>query len=80
MPRTILDEHKERNMKIVEVIWGKKAALGLSTEDVAIKSGISSHTLYRRRNRPEEFTLGELIKLCRTLNVPIEELRGAIRY
>ena len=52
------------NEKIVALIWGTAAAAGLTTEELGAKAKISRSRIYARRS----------------LNIPIDELREAIRY
>jgi len=37
-------------------------------------------TLCRRLQKPGDFTVDELLDLCRKYHVPIDELRAALRY
>ena len=47
---------------------------------VAKKMEMGEGTLRRRKAEPETITVGELIKMGKLLNIPIEDLRAAIRY
>lgn len=79
MPRVNLGRNIA-NEKIVTLIWGTAVARGLNDEKLSAKAHMSRATVYRRRSKPEDLTLGELRALGRALNIPIEELREAIRY
>lgn len=68
------------NEKIVALIWGTAAAAGLTTEELGAKAKISRSRIYARKNKPEDLTLRELRSIGRALNIPIDELREAIRY
>ena len=47
---------------------------------LAEKAGMTPQTLRARKKSPQDFSLKELLKLGRALDIPIEELRDAIRY
>lgn len=77
--RNIADE------KIVALIWGAASANKLTNTGICEKVSrgtfrLTRQTLANRKKNPEDFTLGELRRLGRALNIPIEELRQAIRY
>jgi DNA-binding Xre family transcriptional regulator len=64
--------------KIVALLYGAMETEGVQKRDVAAALGMTTATLLRRRKSPLDFTLGELQKACRTLHIPIEDLRSAI--
>lgn len=79
MPRTKpLIEKKGEAM--VTLLWGTMALQETSAAAVAKKAHIDPSKLSRRKKKPEDFTLGELLDLGRALHIPIEELRAALRY
>ncbi len=80
MPRTKLHEHLHKHDRLVRLIWGAMAAEGLSVSDMEDRTGISRARLYKRRAKPEDFTIEEITRLGRNLGIPIEELRQSIRY
>lgn len=78
MPKTKLGRPKPS--KVVETIWGRAAALGISTPQLAESSGMVSSKLYRRKASPGTFTLDELTRIGRCLDIPIDDLRQCLRY
>lgn len=78
MPRTILD--KKENEALAVLVNGYIYKEGGTLAKGAEKTGLSRATLCRRLAKPGEFTVDELLKLCRMYHVPIEELRAALRY
>lgn len=64
--------------KVVELLYGAMEREGLQKRDVAAALGMTTATLLRRKKSPLDFTLGELQKACRTLHIPIDDLRSAI--
>ena len=80
MPRTKLDDYNGKWEGVVCLIWGKMAAMNLSVNDLSEKTQIKRGVLYRRKKKPEEFTLGELTSICRSLHIPIEDVRSCVRY
>lgn len=79
MPRVNLGRNIA-NEKLVALIWGQAAVLGLSTPQLGEKARISRSKIYELKKTPEDMSLGELRRIGRALNIPIEDLREAIRY
>lgn len=79
MPRVNLGK-KPDDEALVSLLWGRQAAMGMSIGTMAEKAGMTPQTLRARKKNPQEFSLAELKKLGRALQVPIEDLRAAIRY
>lgn len=67
---------------IKALILERKNAYRLSDEEMAEKMGVSRGTYQRRIHRQStaDWPLGQITKLCRALDVPIEQLRDATRY
>ena len=79
MPRvTYLDTKNPTEDKIVTLLYGALEREGVQKQELAEALGMKPHTLLRRRKSPLDFTLGELQKACRTLHIPIDDLRSAI--
>lgn len=79
MPRVkYLSTVNPTEQKVVELLYGAMEREGLQKRDVAAALGMTTATLLRRRKSPLDFTLGELQKACRTLHIPIDDLRSAI--
>lgn len=79
MPRTKpLIERKGE--EIVALLWGTMALQGTSAAAVAKKAKIDPATLSRRKKKPEDFTVGELMALGRALAIPVDTLRQALKY
>lgn len=79
MPRVNLGR-KPNDEALVSLLWGRQAAAGMSIGTMAEKAGMTPQTLRARKKSPQDFSLSELLKLGRALNIPIEDLRNAIRY
>lgn len=79
MPRVNLGRNIA-NEKLIALIWGQAAVLGLSTTQLGAKAQISRSKIYELKKTPEDMSLGELRRIGRALNIPIEDLREAIRY
>ena len=79
MPRVkYLSTVNQTEQKVEELLYGAMEREGLQRRDVAAALGMTTATLLRRRKSPLDFTLGELQKACRTLHIPIDDLRSAI--
>lgn len=78
MPRTRFDKKKNEALGVLVngYIYKEGGTLATGSE----KTGISRATLCRRLAKPGDFTIDELLDLCRKYHVPIDELRAAIRY
>ena len=78
MPRTKFD--KPKRDALMELILGRKAALKMSEEEMASKSGICRSTLRVRLNgSSDKLTVGDLKAFSKALDIPIEEIRQAIK-
>lgn len=79
MPRVNLGR-KGNEEALVSLLWGRQAAAGISVSQMAEKAGMTPQTLRTRKKSPQDFSLKELLALGRALNIPIEDIRTAIRY
>ena len=77
MPRTRFD--KKKNQELAILLNGCVHAFGGSIQEAAEKLGMGRKTLGRRLAKPGDFTVDELLHFARVYNVPIEDLRAAIR-
>ena len=80
MPKVKLNRRQADPIKAL--ILERKNAYRLSDAEMAERMGVSRATYQTRINKQEtkEWPLGQITKLCRALDVPIEELRAATRY
>jgi len=79
MPRTIFDKHGKCD-KFLTLIRGTAITHNKTYADIGVIMGCHSNTVVHRMNKPENFTIGEMLKIGRALNIPIEELRQSITY
>nr|DAG69024.1 MAG TPA: helix-turn-helix domain protein [Caudoviricetes sp.] len=80
MPRVNLGRDKCRE-DLVALIWGKCAVLGINNGDLAEKLGVCRQTVSNYKKNPKKYlTVEDVLKICRFLNIPLEELRAAIHY
>ena len=78
MPKTRFD--KAKRDAPLELVLGRKASLGFSEERLAEKMHISRSTLRARLDAgSDNWTISELKRFCRVLDIPIEEMRQALR-
>ena len=78
MPRTRLDRKKNDALGVLLNGYVYKDGGNLTTGSE--KTGLSRATLCRRLAAPGNFTVDELLDFGRKYQVPIEDLRAAIRY
>lgn len=78
MPRTRFD--KKKNEALSVLVHGYIYKDGGHAKQAAAKIQMDYRTLCRRLNKPGDFTVDELLDLCRKYHVPIDELRAALRY
>ena len=69
MPKTNFckPQADERLDYIREVVDGGMARRNMKTKDLAVRTGINESTLYKRRRKPETFTLDEFLKVLDVL-------------
>jgi len=72
---------KDRYAPVRRLIAGYMSAGGIYPEELAQKALQKEAGAVRRRlENPERMSLGDYLRICRTLQIPIEEARGAISY
>ena len=72
---------KMREDKLKEMLLGRKAILQETNESIGKNCGMkASRVRYFFSKESREWELGELLSISKCLDVPIDELRGAIRY
>jgi len=76
MPRSIFD--KPAHSKLYILLNG--ATADLSRDELGAIIGRTAATARARMKQPEDLTVKELTKICRSRGVLIEELRQAIQY
>lgn len=67
------------NVAMVQMIWGRKAALKYSDEKMCGLLGCSKFNLYRIRDCPADY-LSEVLLLCWRMGIPLEEFKSKIIY
>ena len=78
MPKTRFDNPKRD--ALLELVLGRKASLGISEKRLAEKMHFSRNTLRTRLSAgSDNWTISELKRFCRVLDIPIEEMRQAVR-
>lgn len=78
MPRTRLD--KKKNEALAVMVNGYVHKDSGTIRDACDKMQKEYRTMCRRLADPGTFTIDELLTFGRKYNVPIDELRAAIRY
>ena len=79
--KTAAANSESSNAAIVRLIWGAKAQQGINDDDLCAFLGGRSRTfLGLRKKNPDTFTIGDLRRLCRGLNITPDELRSAIDF
>lgn len=80
MPKTNLGRDKCRE-DLIALIWGRAAVLGLNDTQLAEKFGMSRTTLLSWKKNPKKgFSIEKLLRVCRVLDIPLDDLRAAIHY
>ena len=78
MPKTRFDNPTRD--ALLELVLGRKSALGFSEERLAEEMHFSRSTLRTRLSAgSDNWTISELKRFCRVLDIPIEEMRQALR-
>jgi hypothetical protein len=71
---------EKRGSSLARLLWGQMAVNDVALGDVAQKMNMGVNTLRRGKEDPESLTVGDLLKMGKLLNIPIEDLRQSIRY
>lgn len=71
---------EKRGSSLARLLWGQMSVQDVKLGDVAQKMNMGVNTLRRRKEDPESLTVGEMLKMGKLLNIPIEDLRQSIRY
>ena len=78
MPKTRFD--KPKRDAPLELVLGRKSSLGFSEERLAEQMHFSRNTLRARLSAgSDNWTISELKRFCCVLDIPIEEMRQALR-
>ena len=80
MPRTVFEQKQRKYDRLLMLLRGAAAVGGKSNDDLGAIIGRNRDTVTSRFQRPETLTLGELTRLGRALNIPIEDIRQSIQY
>lgn len=80
MPKLRVPEDRKRFLPLSRLVNGAVATAKLSNDDVGAAIGKSRETARTRLMHPEEMSLKELVALSKKADIPIDELRSAIRY
>lgn len=75
MPKLKPSPIEEKRAVIRDYISGGMARYGIGYEELAIIARMSSRTLYNRMEKPETFTLDELIRIFNRLNISMRIYR-----
>jgi AraC-like DNA-binding protein len=75
MPRTRLDRLVKPYRELQDLINGRAQTDGLSEDDVAQIVGCSASTIRRRMKDPGTFTMRELERLSKGLDIPYDDMR-----
>jgi hypothetical protein len=67
------------NAALVQLIWGRKAALGYTEDKLAQMAGCSVSKLYCIKKCPADH-LSDVLLLCWRMDIPLEDFKSAILY
>lgn len=79
MPHVNLEETTRKNEKLQTLLHGTMRTRGMTFGELAGKMGVTNKTISGRFKNPENLTVGELLKLSRILDIPIEDIRQSIQ-
>lgn len=80
MPRTNLCQREKPHQRVGALIAGAAISRGYTIGALGPIICASENTARSRIRNPGSLTVDELVKLGRKLQIPIDELRAAIRY
>ncbi len=79
MPATRFDKRKDYN-RLRALVSGAIEANEMTRDEVASVLGMCERSARDYLKVPEKLPLGTLLKLCRVLGIPIDDLKGCIQY
>jgi hypothetical protein len=74
MPKVKSYKTRSPAQKVLDVMAYHRSRLCLSPKEWAERIAIPPATLWRREKTPEAFTLGELTRIAKACDVPLEDL------
>lgn len=78
MPKTRFDRVKRD--ALLELVLGRKAMLKMSEDVLAEKMGVSRTTIRKRlKDGSDSWTVADIKGFSKALEIPIEEMRSAIK-
>ena len=80
MPRTNLCRRQKPHEQLGRLLAGAAWDRKIGMEELGAAIGRNRNTASARIRDPGSLTVSELVKLGRKLEIPIDELRAAIRY
>lgn len=80
MPRTNLCRREKPHAQLGRLLAGAAWDRKIGMEAIGATIGRNRNTASARMHDPGSLTVDELVRLGRKLQIPIEELRAAIRY
>ena len=79
MPKTVFEKPRKYD-KLIALFRGTAITKDKTFEDIGAMINCHPNTVTARFKHPEKFTLDEVTRIGRGLNIPIEELRQSIQY
>ena len=78
MPKTRFD--RVRRDALLELVLGRKAMLKMSEDVLAEKMGVSRTTIRKRlKDGSDSWTVADIKGFSKVMEIPIEEMRSAIK-
>ena len=71
MPKVVLIPEEKGKEELVRIIKSKLSYYGMYQKDLAAELNVVEKTITNRFDRPELFTLQELMRLCKRLKVEV---------
>lgn len=79
MPKTRFDRVKRD--ALLELVLGRKAMLKMSEDVLAEKMGVSRTTIRKRlKDGSDSWTVADIKGFSKVMEIPIEEMRSAIKH
>jgi len=80
MPKTNLCKREVPHAQLGRLLAGAAVVQKVGAEEMGAMIGCCGKTARSRVRNPGDLTVSELTRLAKRLNIPIDELRAAIRY
>lgn len=78
MGRVYLTEMDRLDVQMRALFKKYQVLRDMDSRKMAAGMGVTAPTYYRRMDKPTTMTLAELLKICKRLNIPVDEVLSTL--